>query len=140
MHVAAAFSRSRRAYGSLRLREELREQGLRIGRRRPARIMREFGLFARRKKGFRRPVAGSGGDRAAPKLLARPFAAQAPDQAWVTDVKFVRTSEGWLYPAPMLASSRGAWWAARCRTRTVVRPHWPRWRARCALGARRAGS
>jgi putative transposase len=53
VHVAAAVERSRRTYGSPRIQAELREEGLRIGRGRAARIMRENGLVARRKKAFR---------------------------------------------------------------------------------------
>ncbi len=46
VHVAAAFERSRRTYGSPRIQAELRDEGLRIGRGRAARIMRESGLVA----------------------------------------------------------------------------------------------
>ena len=102
VHVTAAFKRFRRNYGSPRLLPELREQGLRIGRRRTARIMRENGLFARKRKAFRKPSVGCVGDRVAPNLLARNFTTHAPDEAWVTDVKFVRTDEGWLYLAPVI--------------------------------------
>jgi putative transposase len=48
--IAAAFARSRRSYGSPRMLKELREDGHRVGKRRTARIMRENGLFARRRR------------------------------------------------------------------------------------------
>ncbi len=102
VHIAAAFARSRRTYGSPRMRKELRDEGRRVGRRRTARIMRENGLFARRRRASRRPVAGCGSERAAPNVLDRNFTARAPNQAWVTDVKYVRTKEGWLYLAPVI--------------------------------------
>lgn len=102
VHIAAAFARSRRTYGSPRMLKELREDGHRVGRRRTARIMRENGMFARRRKAWRRSVAGCGSERAAPNLLDRNFTARAPNQAWVTDVKYVRTKEGWLYLAPVI--------------------------------------
>ena len=100
VHVAAAFERSRRTYGSPRIHVDLQALGLRVGRSRIARIMRESGLFARTKKAFR-PAAGRCA-RGAPNLLRRRFGARSPDRKWVTDVKYVRTTAGWLYLAPVL--------------------------------------
>jgi len=100
VHVAAAFERSRRTYGNPRIHVDLQAEGLRVARTRIARIMRESGLFARTKKAFR-PAAGRC-VRSAPNLLCRRFGARAPDRKWVTDVKYVRTTAGWLYLAPVL--------------------------------------
>jgi len=101
-HVAAAFERSRRSYGSPRIAAELRAEGLRVGRARVARLMRERGLAARRRKAFRTAPACCGPAEAAPNRLGRRFAARGPDRKWVTDVKYVRTGEGWLYVAPVV--------------------------------------
>ena len=38
----------------------------------------------------------------APKVLARQFERAAPDQAWVTDITYIPTDEGWLYLAVIL--------------------------------------
>jgi putative transposase len=102
VHVAAAFERSRRTYGSPRIQATLREGGLRIGRGRAARIMREIGLVARRKKAFRTTPAPCPSERVSPNRLDRKFVARAPNRKWVTDVKYVRTSAGWLCLAPLL--------------------------------------
>ena len=37
-----------------------------------------------------------------PNQLQRQFTYDAPDQAWVTDITYVRTSEGWLYLAVVI--------------------------------------
>jgi transposase InsO family protein len=102
VHVTAAFERSRRTYGSPRIQTELREEDLRIGRDRAARIMRENDLVARRKKAFRTTPDPCPSDRASPNRLDRKFIARAPNRKWVTDVKYVRTGAGWLYLAPMI--------------------------------------
>jgi putative transposase len=102
VHVAAAFERSRRTYGSPRIQAELREDGLRIGRGRAAQIMREIGLVARRKRAFRTTPASCPSERVSPNRLDRKFVARAPNRKWVTDVKYVRTSAGWLYLAPVI--------------------------------------
>jgi transposase InsO family protein len=102
VHVAAAFERSRRTYGSPRIQTELREEGVRIGRARIARIMRERRLVARRRKARRKVPASCPCDQVAPSRLARDFRARGPNRKWVTDVKYVRTSAGWLYLAPVI--------------------------------------
>ena len=68
----------------------LQAEGLRVGRSRIARIMRESRLFARTKKAFRPAARRS--VRSAPNLLRRRFGARSPDRKWVTDVKYVRTT------------------------------------------------
>jgi putative transposase len=102
VHVAAAFERSRRTYGSPRIRVDLQEDGMRVGRSRIARLMRENGLVARRKKAFRTTPDSCPSDRVSPNRLDRKFTARAPNRKWVTDVKYVRTSAGWLYLAPVI--------------------------------------
>jgi putative transposase len=100
VHVAAAFERSRRTYGSPRIRVDLQEDGIRVWRSRIARLTREYGLIARRKKDFRTTPSSCPTDRASPNRLDRKFAARAPNRKWVTDVKYVRASAGWPYLAP----------------------------------------
>jgi putative transposase len=38
----------------------------------------------------------------APNRLQRQFTVEQPDQAWVTDITYLRTAEGWLYLAVVL--------------------------------------
>lgn len=85
-------------YGSPRILCDLRELGETCGKHRVARIMREHKLRAL--SGYRRP--GYHGGRlaqASPNLLKRQFAVQRKDAAWVTDITYVRTWQGWLYLA-----------------------------------------
>ena len=102
VHVAAAFERSRRTYGSPRIQADLRADGVRIGRTRTARLMRENGLCARRKKAFRPLQRSCGREHLAPNRLGRKFGARAPNRKWVTDVKYIHTNAGWLYLAPVI--------------------------------------
>jgi len=53
-HVRSAFTRSNETYGSPRMVHELRDNGLSIGRRRVARLMRENEMKARQKRRFKR--------------------------------------------------------------------------------------
>ncbi len=102
VHVAAAFERGKRTCGSPRIRIDLQEDSMRVGRSRIARLRRESGLIALRKKAFRATPDSCPTDRVLPNRLGRKFVARAPNRKWVTDVKHVRTSAGWLYPAPVI--------------------------------------
>jgi putative transposase len=89
-----------RRYGSPRITRQLRREGVRCGKNRVARLMRQKGLVGRRKKAFR-PRTTIAGDRVAPNLI-KDLAPSAPDQVWVSDITYVGTQEGWLYLAVIL--------------------------------------
>lgn len=111
--VAAAHAASNRRYGSPRVHAELKAAGLRVGRKRVARLMREKALAARTRRRFRTTTDSKHGFPIAPNVLARDFSASGPDQAWVTDITFLWTKQGWLYLAAILDlfSRRVVGWA-----------------------------
>jgi len=112
--VAAVHQRSRRTYGSPRVHRELKARGVRVGKKRVERLMRENGIQGRSKRRFKRTTDSRHGGPIAPNLLARRFDVSEPNRAWVTDVTAIATDEGWLYLAPMLdlCSRRVLAWAA----------------------------
>lgn len=112
--IAAAYEAGRRAYGSPRVHRELRAKGRRVSRKRVARLMRREGIFARRKRRFRKTTDSNHTSPIAPNVLDRKFDVELPDTAWVTDVTYVWTYEGWLYLAVILDlfSRRVVSWAA----------------------------
>lgn len=94
---------SRGTYGCPRIQAELKSQGHRVSRRRVARLMRNQGIRVRRRKRWT-PRTTDSNHRlpVAPNLLDRAFERSAPNQAWVGDITYVRTDEGWLYLATLL--------------------------------------
>jgi transposase InsO family protein len=100
--IVAAHNRGRRAYGSPRVHRELRASGLRVGKKRIERLMRQNGIQGRRKRRFRRTTDSRHALPIAPNVLQRRFEVGAPNHVWVTDVTFVWTDEGWLYLAAIL--------------------------------------
>ena len=94
--------KSRELYGSPRITIELRSQGLRCGKNRVARLMREAGIRSQTKKAFRVTTRSSGGLTEAADLVQRRFAAERPGQVWVSDITYIRTKECWLYLAAVL--------------------------------------
>ena len=102
VQIAAIHAESRQRYGSPRIHAELRDRGCRMGRKRVARLMRVRGLAARRRRRFRTTTHSRHPFPIAPNVLARQFDRAAPDQAWVTDITYIPTGEGWLYLAVIL--------------------------------------
>jgi putative transposase len=104
---------SKGRYGSPRVHAVLRRQGIRVGEKRVARLMRAAGLegaYRRRRKGCTVPVEGVEPFR---DLVGREFRPDAPNTVWCTDIKQIRTGEGWLYLAAVqdLFSRRIVGWA-----------------------------
>jgi len=102
VHIRAAFTRSHDSYGSPRMVKELKAQGLKIGRRRTARLMRENHLNARPRQRFTRTTNSSHSLGVAKNLLAQDFTATAPNQKWGVDITYIWTRQGWLYLAVII--------------------------------------
>jgi putative transposase len=101
-HIRSAFTLSNGTYGSPRMTRELQDEGLKVGRRRTARLMRENGLKARQKRRFKRTTDSQHGFPIAPNLLEQDFSAGRPNLKWNADISYVWTREGWLYLAVVL--------------------------------------
>ena len=112
--IKAAHKTGRGAYGSPRVHRELRAKGHRIGRKRVERLMRQEGVVGRKKRRFRKTTDSNHPHPIAPNVLERRFDVELPNTAWVTDVTYVWTYEGWLYLAAILDlfSRRVVGWAA----------------------------
>ena len=113
--IRAIHVEHRERYGSPRVLAELRDRGHDVGKHRVARLMRENGLRARPRRRFRRTTESGHRLPVAPNLLARCFTATAPNQAWVGDITYIWTAEGWSYLAVLLDlySRRVVGWALR---------------------------
>jgi len=114
VEIETAYAAGRGNYGSPRVHRELRASGRRVGKKRVERLMRETGLAARKKRRFRKTTDSNHLDPIAPNVLERNFDVALPNTAWVTDVTYVWTHEGWLYLAAILDlfSRRVVGWAA----------------------------
>jgi len=100
--IAQAFLRGRQVYGSPRVHAELRAQGIRCGKHRVARLMRQAGLRAVQKRRRVCRTDSRHSDPVAPNLLQRDFTASAANRKWLTAITAVWTAQGWLYLAVVL--------------------------------------
>jgi transposase InsO family protein len=89
-------------YGSPRVRIELRDQGRSCSRKRIARLMREAGLCAKRKRQRVFTTRRDPSHPVAPHTLNRDFTATEPNKKWVSDITYIPTRQGWLYLAVIL--------------------------------------
>ena len=92
----------RETCGALKTWRVLNREGIAGGKHRIARLRRLHGIEARRKRRFRRITEHHHTAPPAPDLVNRVFRASAPNRAWVGDMTFVRTRQGWLYLAVLL--------------------------------------
>jgi putative transposase len=89
-------------YGVPRMHTELRRAGLVVNRKKVHRLMRKHGMAGRfRRRKCRTTFPGPDGYQI-PDLIGRAFAPGPPDVAWVQDITYVPTGEGWLFLASVL--------------------------------------
>jgi transposase InsO family protein len=100
--ICQIWVKSRELYGSPRITVELQAQGIRRGKNRVARLMREGGIRSQTRKAFRVTTKSCGGLGDAEDLVERRFQAARPGQVWVSDITYIRTKECWLYLAATL--------------------------------------
>ena len=102
VHVHEVHQRGRGAYGSPRVHRGLRKKGIRVSRKRVVRLMQEAGLVGRPRRRFKHTTDSNHAYPVAENILAREFAATAPNQRWVSDTTELVTPAGKLYLAAIL--------------------------------------
>jgi len=110
--VHASFAASKQRYGSPRIHRDLLEQQERVSRKRVIRLMQEEGLKARVRKRFKCTTMSDHDQPVAANLLAREFAADAPNQRWVGDTTEFVVAASCTWP-PSSICSPGSSWAGR---------------------------
>jgi transposase InsO family protein len=101
--IRKAFDDSKGRYGSPRVYQDLRDQGVATSRKRVARIMRQHGQVARPpRRRFVRTTDSRHGYGISPDRVQRDFRPDGPNQVWATDITYISTGSGWLYLAVVL--------------------------------------
>jgi len=100
--IRLCFIESHETYGSPRIVEELKARGVLLCERTIGKRMKEMGLRATSKTSY---VVTTDSDHQYPiypNLLERQFMVDAPNTAWVTDITYIWTIQGWLYLASVM--------------------------------------
>jgi transposase InsO family protein len=111
--VAALHAESGQSYGRPRIVEALVAEGSRVGHERVRQSLLRQGLRPVYKRPYLVTTDSDHDQPVAPNVLDRRFDGWLPDRAWVADITYLRTDEGWLYLACVmdLGSRRIVGWS-----------------------------
>ncbi len=85
------------SYGSPKITSALRVDGVAVGQKRVARIMRDRGLVAKKAKLYPGKKSSNGSANASPNIIFD-LNVTRPDQLWVGDVTYIKLDDGeWRY-------------------------------------------
>jgi putative transposase len=123
-HIRQIYHDSRSTYGVPRVHARLQAEGVRVGNKRVARLMRKAGLEGCHHRRRKTPSTTCRDLRAVPAadLVKRDFSPEASDRLWVADISYVPTWEGFDYLAFVLDaySRRLVGWAMASHLRTEL--------------------
>ena len=121
-HIRAIHRASRGTYGSPRVLAQLQRDGFSTSRKRVVRLMKQEGIRGLTPRRWKSTTDSDHELAVSPNRLERDFSADAPDRAWVADITYIRTWEGWLYLMAIidLYSRRVVGWAAADHMRTEL--------------------
>ena len=111
--VAAMHAGSQRSYGRPRIVRGLRAQGLQVSHERVRNSLKRQNLRPVYKRPYRVTTDSAHNKPIAPNVLDRRFDGWRVNEAWVADITYIATGEGWLYLAVImdLASRRIVGWS-----------------------------
>ncbi len=96
--VKSIQEKTRFSYGTPRITDALNQmKDVSINHKVVARLLRENDLNRRTKRKFRHTTNSTHGLKKASNILNREFESGSPNQKWVSDFTYIRTTEGWLY-------------------------------------------
>ena len=101
-HMRAIHAEVKQEYGWPRMHKELLARGIRVGKERVRRLMRQHGIRAKTKRKFVVTTDSKHNLPVAPDLVQRKFNPEAPNQLWSGDITYIATEEGWVYLAAVI--------------------------------------
>jgi len=115
--VKAIHKKSRSTYGKRRIAEELQSEGISCGEHKAGTLMKLADVQAKQRKKFKATTDSKHNLPVSPNLLKRKFTVLQPNMAWVGDITYIWTEEGWLYLAVVidLYSRRVVGWSINKR-------------------------
>mmetsp|Transcript_22168 Transcript_22168/g.28403 ORF Transcript_22168/g.28403 Transcript_22168/m.28403 type:complete len:276 (+) Transcript_22168:430-1257(+) len=89
-------------YGVRRMKRALNALGYPVGKQRTRALMKAAGVSVKRRKKYKVTTNSNHKQPVFDNVLTRDFATQQPDQAYVSDITYIWTQEGWLYLAVVI--------------------------------------
>ena len=101
-HIRAIHAEVKGEYGWPRMHKELLARGIRVGKDRVRKLMKQHGIRARTKRKFVVTTNSRHSLPVTPDLVQRRFNPDMPNQLWSGDITYIATDEGWLYLAAVI--------------------------------------
>lgn len=102
VEVKALHKQSDKSYGSRRISKGLKAQGYNVGRYKARSLMQKASLECKQRRRFKTTTESNHLLPVAENKLNREFTVNVPNSAWVVDITYLWTQEGWLYLAAVL--------------------------------------
>ncbi|SIO18953.1 putative transposase [Nitrosomonas cryotolerans ATCC 49181] len=99
IEIKAAHQRTRETYSATRLHSDLADHGVQATPYRVRTLRKKLGLRCKQNRKFKVTTDSKHRLPIAPNVLKREFTVSAPNKAWVSDITYISTDEGWLYLA-----------------------------------------
>ncbi len=99
IEIKAAHKRTQETCGPERLQKDMSEHGIKTGVCRIRRIRKKLNIRCKQVKKFKATTNSSHNLPVAENILEQNFAVNEPNKAWVSDITYIPTGEGWLYLA-----------------------------------------
>ena len=114
--IEAVWERSRRTYGAPRIHAMLARKGIRVGRKRVERLMRQLGIQGAHLHKHWKTTRQNPDAAAAADLVDRNFTAVEPNRLWVADLTYIKRYKGSCIWRWCWMCSPARWWAGRWPT------------------------
>lgn len=97
VEIRRVMEESRHTYGAKRITKDLKESGFQVNHKRVERLMREHDIRCKKVKRFKKTTNSDHQYPASEDRLQRRFDIAEPNRAWVSDITYLKTRDGWLY-------------------------------------------
>ncbi len=101
-HIRAIHAEAKGEYGWPSMHKELLSRGIRVGKDRVRKLMKQHGIRAKTKRKFVVTTDSKHDLPVAPYLVQRRFKTEQPNRFWCGDITYIATDEGWLYLAGVI--------------------------------------
>ncbi|MEW6095459.1 MAG: IS3 family transposase [bacterium] len=91
------YNRSNGTYGLPRITAAIRKEGLKVNKKRIARLMKANNIRAKTKRRFKITTKQNSKAKASENIVNQNFRATIKNQLWTSDITYLWTKEGWLY-------------------------------------------
>lgn len=96
------YNRSRGTYGLPRIYAAIRKEGLKVNKKKIARLMRANKIRAKTKRKFKVTTIQNTKAQASENMLKGSFESKKENRIWTSDITYLWTKEGWLYLAVIM--------------------------------------